>query len=228
MKMQQRGLTLIEMVIAISLLAIMISAIVFSFDGSKSRAQVLVAAMEEYSGAMERLKTDASCYPKSIVALIDRDQASGQANSFCNADLSKQWNGPYVKAASTTDTIGPGGTASGDTGQPPYILLGQISPELTLRIARASSNYGSGGTGPATWKWFIVADGVPSEIITQAMMACNGRDQELDGGAGAAASTISKCVKSGSTAAYAGSLGLAAADTTGIGSFAMLFSETRK
>ena len=158
MKMQQRGLTLIEMVIAISLLAIMISAIVFSFDGSKSRAQVLVAAMEEYSGAMERLKTDASCYPRSIVALIDRDQAAGTANSFCNADLSKQWNGPYVKAASTTDTIGPGGTASGDTGQAPYILLGQISPELTLRIARASSNYGSGGTGPATWKWFIVAD----------------------------------------------------------------------
>ena len=99
MKMQQRGLTLIEMVIAISLLAIMISAIVFSFDGSKSRAQVLVAAMEEYSGAMERLKTDTSCYPKSIVALIDRHQASGQVNSFCNADLSKQWNGPYVKSA---------------------------------------------------------------------------------------------------------------------------------
>ena len=82
MKMQQRGFTLIEMVIAISLLAIMISAIVFSFDGAKSRAQVVVAAMEEYAGAMERLKTDASCYPKSIGALIDRDQASGQANSF--------------------------------------------------------------------------------------------------------------------------------------------------
>ena len=227
MKMQQRGLTLIEMVIAISLLAIMISAIVFSFDGSKSRAQVLVAAMEEYSGAMERLKTDASCYPRSIVALIDRDQAAGTANSFCNADLSKQWNGPYVKAASTTGTIGPGGTASGDTGQAPFILLGQISPELTLRIARASSNYGSGGTGPATWKWFIVADGVPSEIITQAMMACNGRDAELDGGAGGGAGSISKCVKSDSTAAYASSLGLAAADS-GIGSFAMLFSETRK
>ena len=44
MKPLQKGMTLIEMVIAISLLAIMISAIVFSFDGSKSRAQVLVAA----------------------------------------------------------------------------------------------------------------------------------------------------------------------------------------
>ena len=106
-------------------------------------------------------------------------------------------------------------------------MLGQISPELTLRIARASSNYGSGGTGPATWKWFIVADGVPSEIITQAMMACNGRDAELDGGAGGGAGSISKCVKLGSTATYAGSLGLAD-PSSGIGSFAMLFSETRK
>ena len=227
MKMQQRGLTLIEMVIAISLLAIMISAIVFSFDGSKSRAQVLVAAMEEYAGAMERLKTDASCYPKSIVALMDRGEVVGADKSFCNADLSKQWNGPYVKAAATTTTVGTGGGNGGD-GLAPYIQLGQISPELTLRVGRVSSNYGGTG-GPATWKWFIVADGVPSEIVTQALVACNGRDAELDSGAAAnAAASVLKCVKNGSSTKYAfDELGLGATDG-GAGSFAMLFAETRK
>ena len=226
MNMQQRGMTLIEMVIAISLLAIMISAIVFSFDGSKSRAQVLVAAMEEYAGAMERIKTDASCYPKSIVALMDRDQAVGADKSFCNADLSKQWNGPYVKAAATTTTIGTGG-ADGGEGEGPYIQLGQISPELTLRIGRVSSNYGGGG--PATWKWFIVADGVPAEIVTQALVACNGRDAELDADAAAnAANSVLKCVKNGSTTKYTfDDLQLGATDS-GAGSFAMLFAETRK
>lgn len=90
MKPLQKGMTLIEMVIAISLLAIMISAIVFSFDGSKSRAQVLVAAMNEYAGALERMKTDTSCYPRklavfSIVARL-KPQQTASAEQICRSN----------------------------------------------------------------------------------------------------------------------------------------------
>lgn len=213
----QRGLTLIEMVIAISLLAIMISAIVFSFDGSKSRAQVLIAAMEEYTGAMERMKTDTSCYPRSLAALIDRSKSLTGANSWCGADLSLQWNGPYVKVAPTR----PGTIVAGQD----VILMSQLSPDLTLRVARNASSFGGGG--PPTWKWFIVADKVPQEILTQALSVCNGIDAAVST---ATATTGSrKCAKSGDTPGYAiGTLGLEAATDGTPGSFSLLYAETRQ
>lgn len=217
----QRGLTLIEMVIAISLLAIMISAIVFSFDGSKSRAQVLLAAMEEYTGAMERIKTDTSCYPKTLVALQDRKAAEGTGQSYCGADLSLQWNGPYVKSASTKAGV----VVSGQ----PVIAMAQLSPDMTLRFARQTSAFG-GTNGVATWKWFIVADGVPKEILTQALLACNGETAVVAAGSTAtAAAGTRKCSKNGDSPGYAiDTLGLVAAADETPGSLAILFSESRK
>ena len=226
---KQKGLTLIEMVIAISLLAIMISAIVFSFDGSKSRAQVLVAAMEEYTGALERLKTDASCYPRSLVALIDRAAAAGAGSSFCGADLSKQWNGPYVKAAPVKAAPLAPATNPEDAGGFGVISMAQLSPELTLRIGRNASAFGGGG--PATWKWFIIADGVPSEILTQAMSVCNGTDDAVQG---AASTGVKKCSLGAGSPGYAApgyaitSLALVDATDAAPGSMSMLFAETRK
>jgi prepilin-type N-terminal cleavage/methylation domain-containing protein len=212
----QRGLTLIEMVIAISLLAIMISAIVFSFDGSKSRAQVLVAAMNEYSGALERMKTDTSCYPRSLAGLIDRGAVTATTDSFCGANLSLQWNGPYVKAAPTR----PGTVVAGRD----VIVMAQLSPDLTLRIAQNTSAFG-GANGPATWKWFIVADGIPAEILTQALAVCNGVDEAVN----AAATGTKKCAKAAGTPGYAiDTLALAAAADGTPGSMSMLFAETRK
>lgn len=213
----QRGLTLIEMVIAISLLAIMISAIVFSFDGSKSRAQVLIAAMEEYTGAMERMKTDTSCYPRSLAALIDRSKSLTGANSWCGADLSLQWNGPYVKSAPTREgTVVPGQDV---------ILMSQLSPDLTLRVARNASQFGGGG--PLTWKWFIVADQVPQEILTQALSVCNGVDTAVN--ATTATSGSRKCAKNGDTPGYdIGALNLQAAADGTPGSLSLLFAETRQ
>ena len=221
----QRGLTLIEMVIAISLLAIMISAIVFSFDGSKSRAQVLIAAMEEYTGALERIKTDTSCYPKSLAALLDRTLSEGKDKSWCGADLSKQWNGPYVKSAPTK---------AATVGEGPVILMSQLSPDLTLRVARQASKF-SGTGGSDTWKWFVVADGVPREILTQALTVCNG-DAGIGATAGATAAPAftgtRKCAKNGDgagTVGYATTDLLLDAATDGTpGSFGLLFAETRK
>jgi prepilin-type N-terminal cleavage/methylation domain-containing protein len=220
----QRGLTLIEMVIAISLLAIMISAIVFSFDGSRSKAQVLVASMSEYANAMERLKQDASCYPRNMAALFDRAAAQLGTNSFCGADLSRNWNGPYVKASPVR--AAPLAPATNPDAGPvtSVVSLGQISPDATLRIARQASAFGGGG--PNTWKWFIVADGIPSEILTQALSACNGQDD----GVNVAAAGTRKCGLDGQDAlvGYAVPPGLAPADDAAPGSVFMLFNETRR
>lgn len=213
----QRGLTLIEMVIAISLLAIMISAIVFSFDGSKSRAQVLVAAMEEYTGALERMKTDTSCYPKSLAALIDRAQVKETTDSYCGANLSLQWNGPYVKAAPTRAGVVVAGRD--------VILMSQLSPDLTLRIGRNKSAFGN--NGPKTWKWFVVADQVPKEILTQALSVCNGVDTEVN--STTATTGTRKCAKNADTPGYEiDDLALAPATDEGPGSMSLLFAETRQ
>ncbi len=219
---KQAGFTLLEMVIAIAILAIMLSAIVFSYDGSKSRAQVLVTAMEEYSAGLERIKTDTSCYPKSLTALFDRSQASGTALSYCGADLSRQWNGPYVKPVATRGAASVSG-ADGDV-----LSLGQLSPDLTLRIARAADTY-SGSTVP-TWKWFIVADGVPQEIVTQAVVICNGTDDSVNT-TGAGATVFRKCSNGDATAAggYALPAGVSSSTADGsLGTVTLLFAETRK
>jgi len=232
----QKGLTLIEMVIAISLLAIMISAIVFSFDGSKSRAQVMIAAMTAYAGAMERMKSDTACYPKMLPALFDRSYAEGATASYCGADLSRQWNGPYVKTAPTFPAPALGDPAIDSTsanaggGAAPregVIALGQISPDVTLRTGRAASNFGGAG-GPGTWKWFIIADGVPSEILTQALAVCNGVDDTLQGGAGAAGG-VRKCAVEGQNPGYnITTLELRPRTDDQPGSISMLFAETRR
>lgn len=220
-KKQQAGFTLLEMVIAISILAIMLSAVVFSYDGSKSRAQVLVTAMEEYSAAAERIKTDTSCYPKSLAALFDRSQAVGAALSYCGADLSKQWNGPYVKPVSSRAASSVS-NADGDV-----ILLGQLSPDLTVRIARAQGTYSGSAVG--TWKWFIIADNVPQEIVTQAVIICNGSDDSMN--SGSAGSTVFRKCSNGDTAAagYALPTGVAPSTTDGtLGTVTLLFAETRR
>lgn len=203
---KQLGFTLLEMVIAISILSVIAAAVVLSYDGSKSRAQVLVSAMDEYGGAQQRLKADTSCYSKSLAALFNLSDASGAANSFCGADLSKQWNGPYAKPVAI------------DALAVKRLMLGQIAPELTLTINRVASTY-VGSTVP-TYKWYITAEGVPSEIFSQAMLACNGVDDVAT--AAAATATTRKCVETDNVGAVAvGSAG-------GLRIISLMFDETRQ
>jgi prepilin-type N-terminal cleavage/methylation domain-containing protein len=147
----QDGFTLLEIVVAIVLLGILASIAVFSFDGSKSRGQMLVSAMEEYGNALLRMKADTACYPRTLEALFSQPASE---TSFCGVDLRRQWNGPYAKTARVD--------GSGN------VLLDQIAPNATLSIANAS-----GGAG---MQWMVVASNVPSEIVTQALIACNGSD----------------------------------------------------
>lgn len=209
---QQKGFTLLEMVIAISILAVMGAVVVLSYNGSKAKAQALVAAMDEYGGAQQRLKADTSCYSRSLGALFDRNDASGAAKSWCGADLSRQWNGPYVKPVVKT------------TDDPAVLQLGSIAPDLTLTIGRVESTYSGSTIG--TYKWYIVAQGVPSEIATQALVACNGTDDANNASSSTTAVSLDtrKCVDSVGGATLEGPT----ASSGELKDVFMLFDETRR
>lgn len=147
---RERGFTLLELVIAIVLLGVLASVTVFSFDGSRSRGQLLVAAMQEYANALTRMKADTACFPARLSALALRSESE---TSLCQVSLVQQWNGPYVRDARTN--------ASGQ------ILLDQISPQLVLDIQTGMGM--NGGTA-----YLIQASHVPEDILTQALVACNG------------------------------------------------------
>ena len=145
-----RGFTLLELVIAIVLLGILASVTVFSFDGSRSRGQLLVAAMQEYANALTRMKADTACFPARLSALLQRSEAE---TSLCQVSLVQQWNGPYVRDARTN--------AGGQ------VLLDQIAPQLVLDIQTTTGV--SGGTA-----YLVQASHVPADILAQALTACNG------------------------------------------------------
>lgn len=211
-RVYEKGFTLIEMVIALVIVGLLASLVIFSYDGSKSKAQALVALMEEYGGAMQRIKADGSCYPKKMTGLFDLGEATGAAGSFCGADLSKQWNGPYVKPANAT--------ALGS------IKLGNIAPEAELSITRTESTYN--GSATPTYKWYIVAYNIPSEITTQALLQCNGSDSANAGGG--AAST--KCSSDQTTLASTVGTSVQGSAVTALGgelhTFDLMFDETRR
>lgn len=146
----EAGFTLLELVVAIVLLGILASVTVFSFDGSRSRGQLLVAAMQEYANALTRMKADTACFPARLSALALRSEAE---TSLCQVSLVQQWNGPYVRDARTN--------ASGQ------VLLDQIAPQVLLDLQTLSG--ANGGTAYA-----ILAAHVPDDVLSQAMSACNG------------------------------------------------------
>ncbi len=144
------GFTLLELVVAIVLLGILASVTVFSFDGSRSRGQLLVAAMQEYANALTRMKADTACFPARLSALALRSEAE---TSLCQVSLVQQWNGPYVRDARTN--------ANGQ------ILLDQIAPQVVLDLQSAAGV--NGGTA-----YQVLASHVPTDVLNQAMAACNG------------------------------------------------------
>lgn len=173
----QGGFTLIELLITIGVMVMLAGLYIFNDDPSKTKGKVVYSMLMEYGNALLRAKTDLSCHPTRMDALWT--QGNVQTTS-CGLDLRPQWNGPYARQANT-DVNG-------------NILVNQIGPTTTLAIRSAA-----GGVGT---QWFVRAANVPNDMITHAMIACNG-----------SATATGKCV---------GAVGGA-----GTGTLDLLFDETR-
>lgn len=95
---RQAGLTLIEMVLALSIIILIIGATVGSIGQQSRHAEMLQAKMQIVQAGVLRLQTDMPCGVTKLSALLRREDAAtglcGDANNLNN------WHGPYIDATS--------------------------------------------------------------------------------------------------------------------------------
>lgn len=152
---KESGFTLIEILVAISLLALIAAVSFFAFNGNKSKGQVLFSAMTSIAHATARYQLDTSCIPLHPDMLFNSTLASSTDNS-CGVDLTATWDGPYLKAVQVD--------GNGD------IALPQIGALTTLGIGPAPTPIVGGGSN----QYAVIAKNVPGAVIREAMRACNG------------------------------------------------------
>lgn len=92
----QTGFSLLEMIIAISLMAILIGVVAISLGQERRHAEMLHQRLQLVQSALLRFETDFPCGANSLAALVRRDQAAaglcGEANNL------EHWRGPYLDA----------------------------------------------------------------------------------------------------------------------------------
>jgi prepilin-type N-terminal cleavage/methylation domain-containing protein len=146
---QQGGFTLIEIVIAVGILAILIAMAWPKEDPDKAKAVAMIQAMDTIGQGAVRLRIDAGCYPLRPDALYVKASA---ATSSCGLDLQPQWRGPYMSTG-TTDATG-------------NIMGPNIASTMTYGLSSAA-----GGAGT---QYFVHAANVPNTVIKRALEQCNG------------------------------------------------------
>lgn len=149
---KNRGFSLLELLVALALLALLAAAIAISFNGARSKAQVLLATMSELGGANIRLKTDTGCYVNRPEALYSQAAAATAANNYCNRNFSQTWSGPYVSRF-IVDT-------NGDA------RMDKVSSDVLI-----SFGLQTGGIGR---RYFTRSENVPTDVLREALQECNG------------------------------------------------------
>ena len=95
---RQAGLTLIEMVIALALVVLIITATVSTLGQDSQKAELLQAKLQLVQAGTLRLQTDMPCGVSKLSALIRREDAvdglCGETNSL------DKWHGPYIDSTS--------------------------------------------------------------------------------------------------------------------------------
>ena len=145
----QSGFTLLELVVAITLMGLIASLVIPKLNVNKSRGALLFENMNEVGKSLLAMKNDTACYPSKIAALYDKNQAD---QSFCGIDLRETWRAPYIQKAEFD--------SSGN------MKISQIVTGATLSITQEPSAVGTA--------WIVHATGIPNDILSDAVTACNG------------------------------------------------------
>ncbi len=151
---KQRGFTLMELIIAITIIAILGIAILSIVQTDSSRATSLVDSMRTTSRGLQRAKMDMGSFPSRLSVLWTRADATS-ANMYSGQASTTTWNGPY---------IGSTGTNAANA-----ITMDAISSGVAIALARETGiNYNR--------MYYLRASNVPNSVITAALRLCNGSD----------------------------------------------------
>lgn len=152
------GFTLIEMLVALAILSLLALLASNAFDGSRTKAQAMIALGKQIGDANIQLKIDTGCYVNNPKALFDLDTGKAAANNYCGRDFSKTWARPYL-AQYTLHNDGR------------RLLADKIGSGVTIDLQREVG--GMGGTGK---RYFVRFENVPGDVMKQALLECNNDD----------------------------------------------------
>lgn len=153
-KTLQRGFTLIEILVALAILSVLALLAANAFDGSRSKAQAMIALGKQVGDANLQLKTDTGCYVNRPQALFDETAAQVAANNYCGRAFGKTWSRPYL-AQYPVDGNG-------------NLMADKISAGVTVSLRRAAGGLGN--------QYSVRFSDVPTEIVRQALIECNNSD----------------------------------------------------
>ena len=150
------GFTLTEMLVVLSLIAVLAGLSILAYKGAHSKAVVLYSKLTQYGDALIRMQLDMSCYPSNTSALLIKADAS---DSFCGDIPTDSWHGPYAKADAVDDNNN--------------IKLLDVGAGVILTIEHDNETNDKTGLKP----WYIKAEHVPLDIVGETMSICN-HDQD--------------------------------------------------
>lgn len=153
----RRGFSMVEMLIVISLLALLTVLSTGAFDGARTKAQTMISLGKQIGEANIMLKLDTGCYVKNASALFDPAAAVVASNNYCGRSFGANWARPYM-AKYPTDSSG-------------KLRFDKIGAEVVASFAAAPESVLVGGT---TWKrYYVRFENVPKDVIRQALNECN-------------------------------------------------------
>jgi prepilin-type N-terminal cleavage/methylation domain-containing protein len=151
----QRGYTLIEIMVVIAVIGLFTGFFISQFSGDKSKATRLLVDMKLVADATNRAKMDMGGIPSRLSVLWTKADATA-ANMFNGVLATNSWSGPYMERQPTD--------ASNN------ILAQAISDSTTITIARESASASNGGN--YTWVYYLRASNVPNGVITEYIKTC--------------------------------------------------------
>lgn len=145
----QAGFTLVEALVVLAIIALIAVISMTAFDGSRSKAQTLIAVMGQSAQGAQQFRTDTGTYPKVLAALTDGTLATA-ANTFSGKDVTGQWSRPYIAKQKLNGN---------------NFVVDKVGAGVELTIVQAT-----GGIGKI---YYILANNVPADIVTEALRECN-------------------------------------------------------
>lgn len=153
------GFTLIEMLVALAILSLLALLASNAFDGSRTKAQAMIALGKQVGDANLQLKIDTGCYVNNPKALFDIDAGRTAANNYCNREFKNTWARPYLAQY----------TLAADGRK---LLVDKISADVTVDFGREVG--GMGGNGK---RYFVRFENIPGDVLKQALLECNNTDE---------------------------------------------------